>query len=190
MAAYTMALANSLFFALFYLNCDVLQRRGVHFSVLQFNFSVVYFVLVVSLSLGYDRPAIGISLTSMTPTSWHGAVTLIGALLVGVFDTLARFALMFALRHVSAEMLSLFATLEIPFSYLGAFLLCGQRPDVLGGLGASMIFSALIIVNCEHLRSVDKPEEQVAASSSTDCRKDRNDDDIELRRLILEESSH
>ena len=182
------ARVGGLFFALFYLNCDVLQRRGVHFSVLQFNFSVVCFVLVVSLSLGYDRPAMGASLTSMTPTSWDGAVTLIGALLVGVFDTLARFGLMFALRHFSAEMVSLFATLEIPFSYLGAFLVCGQRPDILGGLGAAMIFSALIIVNCEHLKSVQKPVEEVASSSSKDGQRDK-DDDMEHRRPILDQSS-
>ena len=185
-----MALANSFFFALFFLTYEVLQKRGVHFSVFQFNFSVVCFVVVVVLSVTYDRPAILTSLTSMTPTSLAGGVTLIGALLVGVFDAAARFCLTMALRHFSAEMVSLFATLEIPFAYVGAFLVCGQKPDGLGGLGAAMIFSALIIVNCEHLRSVDKPEEQVAASSSTDCRKDRSDDDIELRRLTLEESSH
>ena len=159
-AAYAMALANSFFFALFFLSYDVLQRQGVHFSVFQFNFSVVCFVVVLALSLGYETETTRASFDSVTPTTLDGFTTLLGALLIGVFDTLARFCLMFALRHVSAEVVSLFATLEIPLSYICAFFAFGQTPDILGGVGAFMIFTALVIVNCNNLGSLSGDEPQ------------------------------
>ena len=53
------------------------------------------------------------------------------------------------MRHTTPEVVSLMAVLEIPLSYFLAYLSFGQRPDVLGGVGAALIFSAVVIVNTD-----------------------------------------
>ena len=145
--AYVTALVISFLISVMFISFDLLQQRGVHSIVFQFNFSAVSFLTALAASLVFERDSTWAALTFIAPTSIDGAVSLIGVVLIGVFQTLVRFCVYFSMRHTTPEVVSLMAVLEIPLSYFLAYLSFGQWPDVLGGVGAGLIFFAVVIVN-------------------------------------------